>query len=162
MHRAALKYNPSLLRQAVRGFWWRVTGFRFFMALAVVALGLVVASHEGDAPWVTGVFGSVLVAGILFPVTLYAVHHRNTFQKLRAMGSPQAMLEASDSALLLSSGAGSASIPWSAIAEIWQLKNCWLLLLSRSQFFTLPLADVTPELRDFILAKVRASGGKVC
>ena len=161
MHRAALNYNPPLLRQAVRGFWWHVTGFRFFVALAIVAFSLVVSIRTGDASWVTGVLASVLVAGILFPATLYAVHHRNAFQKLRAMGSPQAILEASDSALSLLSGAGSASIPWSAIVEIWQLKGCWLLLLSRSQFFTLPLADITPELRDFIIAKVRASGGKV-
>lgn len=161
MHQAALKYNPPLLRQAVVGFWWRATGFRFFIALAAVAFGLVASVREGDASWVTGVLGGVLIAGILFPLALFAVHYRNTFQKLKAMGSPQATLEASDSALSLSSGAGSASIPWTAITEIWQLKGCWLLLLSRSQFFTLPLADLTPALKDFILAKVRASGGKV-
>lgn len=161
MIQAFLNFNPSLLRQAVGGFWWRVTGLRFFMALTVVAIGLVVAIHQGDTSWVTGVMGSVLVAGILFSVALYVVHYRNTFQKLRDMGSPQAMLEASDNGLSLSSGAGSASIPWTAIEEIWRLKGCWLLLLSRSQFFTLPLADVTPELQAFILAKVRVSGGRV-
>ncbi|WP_229720865.1 YcxB family protein [Dyella nitratireducens] len=61
----------------------------------------------------------------------------------------------------LSSGAGTASIPWSAITEIWQFKTCWLLLLSKSQFVTLPLADVRPELAAFILERVQASGGKV-
>ncbi|WP_267226605.1 YcxB family protein [Dyella silvae] len=161
MIRAVLNFNPPLLRQAVRGFWWRVTGLRFFIALAAVAIGLVVSIHEGDTFWVTGVLSSVLVAGILFSVALYVVHHRNTFQKLRDMGSPQATLEASDNTLSLSSGAGSASIPWAAVVEIWQLKDCWLLLLSKSQFFTLPLADVTPELKAFILAKVQVSGGRV-
>ena len=101
------------------------------------------------------------MVGTLFPIALYAMHYRNAVQKLRAMGNAQATLEASDNSLSISSGAGSASIPWSAIAEIWQLKACWLLLLSKSQFMTLPLADVTPELEAFILAKVRASGGKV-
>src|SRR5262245_56286453 len=118
MIRAVLNFNPSLLRQAVRGFWWRVTGRRFFVALAVVAIGLVASIHEGDTSWVTGVLGSVLAVGVLFPVALYVIHYRNAFQKLRDMGSPQATLEASDNALSLSSGAGSASIPWTAIAEI--------------------------------------------
>lgn len=161
MIRAVLNFNPPLLRQAVRGFWWRVTGLRFFMALVAVAIGFVVSILEGDTSWVTGVLGSVLVVGILFSVSLYVVHHRNTFQKLRDMGSPQATLEASDNALSLSSGAGSATIPWAAIVEIWKLKGCWLLLLSKSQFFTLPLADVSPELEAFILAKVQVSGGRV-
>lgn len=161
MIRAALNFNPSVLRQAVRGFCWRVTGLRFFMALAAVAIGFAVSIHEGDTSWMTGVLGVVLAVGIIFPAALYVVHYRSAFQKLRDMGSPQATLEASDNGLSLSSGAGSASIPWTAIVEIWQLKGCWLLLLSRSQFFTLPLVDMTPELEAFILAKVQVCGGRV-
>jgi hypothetical protein len=125
MIRVVLNFKRPLLQQAVRGFWWRATGLRFFMALAAVAFGLAVSINEGDSSWVTGVLGSVLAAGILFPVVLYVVHYRNVFQKLKVMGSPQATLEASDNALLLSSGAGSASIPWTAVVEIWRLKGCW-------------------------------------
>jgi hypothetical protein len=161
MHRTTLNFNESLVRHAVRGYWWRAVGFRFLMALALVAIGFFLSIHEGDTSWFTGVLGSVLAVGIFFSIALYAAHYRNAVQKLRAMGSPQAVLEASDSSLSLTSGAGSASLPWSAITEIWQLKACWLLLLSKSQFVTLPLADVTPDLEAFILAKVRAAGGKV-
>ncbi len=67
MIRAALNFNPSLLHQAVHGFWWRVTGLRFFMALAAVAIGFAVSILEGDTSWVTGVLGSVLAVGVLFP-----------------------------------------------------------------------------------------------
>ncbi len=160
MHRAVLKYSAPLLRQAVLGFWWRVVGIRFLVALALVALGFALSIREGDTSWVTGVMGSVLVAGTLFAVAIYVVHYRNAMQKLKAMGSSEATLEASDDALALSSGAGSASLPWSAVMEIWRLKGCWLLLLSRSQFVTLPLADLAPDLKNFILEKVQAAGGK--
>ena len=161
MHRTTLNYSAPLLRQAVLGFWWRVVGIRFLAALALVAFGFGWSIRAGDTSWFTGVSGSVLAAGVLFAVALYVVHYRNAMQKLRAMGSPQATLEASDNALALSSGAGSASLPWSAVTEIWRLKGCWLLLLSRSQFVTLPLADLAPELKHFILEKVQAAGGKV-
>lgn len=160
MHRIMLNYNESLLRQAVWGFWWRVTGFRFLIALVLVAAGLIVSIHDGDTSWFTGALGSVFVLGIFFLVALYVVHYRNAVQKLRSMGSPQATLEASDHSLSMSSGAGRATIPWSAITEVWQLKTCWLLLFSKAQFITLPLADLTPELGVFILARVQASGGK--
>lgn len=161
MYRTTLNYSAPLLRQAVLGFWWRVVGIRFLAALALVAFGFALSIHEGDTSWFTGVLGSVLVMGMLFAVALYVAHYRNVMQKLRAMRSPQATLEASDEALALSSDAGSASLPWSAITELWKLKNCWLLLLSRSQFVTLPLADLTPELKAFISEKVRVLGGKV-
>ncbi|HET6431108.1 YcxB family protein [Dyella sp.] len=77
------------------------------------------------------------------------------------MGAPHATLEASESSLSLSSGAGTASLPWSAVTEVWQFKTCWLLVLSKSQFVTLPLACLPPELAAFVLARVQASGGKV-
>lgn len=161
MHCAILRYDKSLIHRAVGGFWWRVVGFRFLLALTLVATCLVLSFRAGDTSWVVGVLGSVLVVGICYLVALYLVHYRNAVHTLRAMGSPQATLEASATSLSLSSGAGTASIPWSAVTEVWQLKTCWLLLLSRSQFMTLPLADLPPELLAFVRARVEASGGKI-
>jgi len=161
MHRTTLTYTKSLLHQAVSGFWWRVVGFRFLLALALVGIGFIVSIRGGDTSWFVGVLGSVLVLGICFAVALYVVHYRNAVHKLRAMGSPQATLEASENSLSLSSDAGTASLPWSAVTEVWQFKTCWLLVLSKSQFVTLPLASLSPELAAFVLARVQASGGKV-
>jgi hypothetical protein len=161
MHRTILNYNKPLIHQAVRGFWWRVIGFRFLLALALVGAGLIVSICGGDTSWFVGVLGSVLVLGICFAVMLYVVHYRNAIHKLRSMGSPQATLEASENSLSLSSGAGTASLPWSTVTEVWQFKTCWLLVLSKSQFITLPLASLPPELAAFVLARVQASGGKV-
>ena len=131
------------------------------MALALVAVGLIASIRGGDTSWFVGVLGSVLVLGMCFAVSLYVVHYRNALHKLRAMGSPQATFEASESLLSLSSGAGSASLPWSTVTEVWQFKTCWLLVLSKSQFVTLPLAGLPPEFAAFVLARVQASGGKV-
>ena len=161
MHRVILTYSKPLLRQAVRSFWWRVVGFKFLVALALVAAAFLMLILGGDTSWFVGVLASVLVLGITFMVALYVVHYRNSLHKLQAMGSPQATLNASESSLSLSSGAGTATLPWSAVTEVWQFKSCWLLMLSKSQFVTLPLADMTPETGAYVLARVRASGGKV-
>lgn len=161
MHRLTLTYSPPLLRQAVAGFWWRVIGLRFLVALAVVVAALVKLVLDGDRSWLVGVLASAMVMGIAFMAALYVVHHRNALSRLRAMGEPQATLEASAESLSLASGAGTAMLPWSAVAEVWQLRSWWLLLLSRSQFLTLPLADMTPEAAAFIVERVRASGGRV-
>lgn len=115
----------------------------------------------GDSSWFVGVLASVLALGIIFMVALYLIHYRNALHKLEAMGRPQATLDVTETSLSLSSGAGTATLPWSAVTELWQFKSCWLLLFSKSQFVTLPLADMTPEAKTFILARIRASGGKV-
>ena len=161
MHRTIVHYNKPLLRQAVRGFWWRVLGWRFLVALVLVAAGLIASVRDGDSTWFIAVLGAPLVFGLAFALALYAVHYRRALQKLHAMGSPQATLDASESGLSMSSGMGTASLPWSSVSEIWQFKTCWLLVLSKSQFLTLPIAGLPPEFAEFVVASVRASGGKV-
>ena len=156
-----LHFTKPLLRQAVRGFWWRVVGFRFLLALVLVATGLIMAVQRGDTSWLVGVLGSVCALGIGFAVALYVVHYRNSVNKLHAMGRPHATLEVCDSQMTVSSGAGTSSFPWATVTEVWQFNTCWLLVLSKSQFLTLPLADLPPELAAFLLARVRAAGGKV-
>ncbi|GLQ94061.1 YcxB family protein [Dyella acidisoli] len=161
MHCITLTYTKPLLRQAVRSFWWRVVGFKYFVALALVAASLLGLILDGDTSWFVGVLASVLVFGITFVVALYVIHYGNSLRKLQAMGSHQAKLEASEASLSLSSGASVATLPWSAVTEVWRFKSCWLLLFSKSQFVTLPLADIPTEARAFIIARVQTSGGKV-
>jgi len=161
MHRATLSYDRTLIQQAVASFCWRVVGPRYVVALALVAGSLVVLVRGGNASWPVGVLASVLALGAAFPVALYATHYRNALRKLEAMGAPLGTLEASETALSLSSGAGTATLPWSAVCEVWRFDAYWLLLLSKSQFVTLPLADVSPEAAEFIRTRVLAAGGKV-
>ncbi len=161
MHHAILFYDKPLIRQAVRCFWWRVVGLRFVGALAVLAAYLIMRIRDGDTSWVVGALASVLLLGIAFMAALYVVHYRNALHKLKAMANAQATLDASETSVSLSSAGGTATLPWSAVTEVWRFKSCWLLLFSKSQFVTLPLANLSPEATAFILDRIRASGGKI-
>ncbi|MBD7923192.1 YcxB family protein [Xanthomonas sp. Sa3BUA13] len=161
MHRATLSYDKKLIRQAVASYWWRVVGLRYVVALALVAGPLVFLVRGGNASWLVGVLASVLALGFALPVALYAIHYRNSLLKLDAMGTPLGTLAASETSLSLSSGAGTTTMPWSAVREVWRFDSYWLLLLSKSQFVTLPLADLSPEAAEFIRTRVLAAGGKV-
>ena len=161
MHEITLSYNETIIRQAVLGFWWRVLGLRFLIELGLVAMGLGALLLRGDSSWIVGVLASTLAMGITFAVALYVIHFRNSMQKFRALGHAQAVLKASPTELSLSSAAGTATLPWSAVAEVWQIETCWLLLFSKAQFVTLPLIDVNSEVRAFILERVQNSKGKI-
>ncbi len=60
----------------MHGFWWRVVGFHFLVALALVAAGFTLLIRRGDTSWLMGVLGSVLILGVGFLVGLYVVHCR--------------------------------------------------------------------------------------
>ena len=160
-HEATLIYSEALLRQAVFAFWRRSVGVGFLAALLVAVLGLVVLVAQGMASWLVGTIAAVLVLGIAFATFVYIVHYRNSLRKFRQMDKPQATFRADESSFTIISDIGPTTLQWSAVKELWQFPSVWLLLYSKAQFSTLPLACLSPETQAFILQRVRAAGGKV-
>jgi hypothetical protein len=160
-HEATLIYSTALLRQAVFAFWWRSVGVGFFVALFIAAIGLVVLVALGQSSWIIGGLATVLAVGIAFAIVVYVVHYRRSLQKFRQMDTPQALFRAEESSFTMSSDIGTTTLQWSAVKELWQFQNVWLLLYSKAQFTTLPLACLSPETQAYIVQCVRAAGGKV-
>ncbi len=157
MYKTVLIYDKALLRRAVFGFWRRTVGIGFVIVLAVVAASLGFLLLQGERSWVVGVLAAVLVFACAALIALFVVHYRNAMQKLRDMGTPQAMLMVDESSFTVTSEIGSATLHWAAIQEIWRFDDYWLLLLSKAQFITLPLSCVSAEMQTFINARVQAS-----
>ena len=158
---ATLSYTEPLIRKAVFAFWRRSVGVKFLVALLLTGVGLGSLLARGESSWLVGVVGTVLVFGVLFVVAIFFIHYRNSLVKLREMGSPQATFSANDSSFTITSGAGTATLQWSAVKELWQTPTAWLLLYSKAHFSTLPLDGLSPEMQTFILQRVQAAGGKI-
>ena len=160
-HEATLIYSTALLRQAVFAFWRRSVGVGFFVALFIAAIGLGVLVALGQSSWIIGGLATVLAGGVVFAIVIYVVHYRRSLQKFRQMDKPQALFRAEESSFTMSSDIGTTTLQWSAVKELWQFQNVWLLLYSKAQFTTLPLACLSPETQAYIVQCVRAAGGKV-
>lgn len=160
-HQINLTYNRDIVREAVFRFWLRSVGKGFFVALTIVGVSLLWAISRGDTSWVTGVVAASFVFGIVFTASLYVVHYRHAMEKFKAMGSLQAQILISESGFTISSGAGSATMPWTAVGQIWRFDKLWLLMFSKGHFVTLPLSSLTPEEQSVILSHVGDAGGKV-
>ncbi len=159
-HQAKLHYDEALLREALFGFWWRTVTGRLLVAMVVCIAGFVYFWVSGDRSWIIGAFGAALLFGVGMIAAVFFVHSANMKRKFRDMGSPEATFTAFESSFSVASGAGSSTIPWSSVTEVWKLKRCWLLLFSRAQFITLPLASVPEEMRTFILQRIADAGGR--
>lgn len=161
MTKTTLHYTDKLVRSAVAAFWWRTVGWQFVAVLLFLTGYLVFATAIGERSWLTAVAAVVLALGILLVVGVYMFHLRGSLARFRRLRVKQAALEATSERLKLSSDMGSSDVAWSVVGEVWRFDDFWLLLFSRSQFVTLPLADISDEARQFILERVRSHGGKV-
>jgi len=158
MHEITLHYTEPLLRKAVRVFVCRAVirqlGVKFLFGLGVViaCIAFLLARHNGGG--VAGFMIAVVFFVGVFIAMVYVAHFRNTIGRFREMRTPEVTFGYDEEELAFKSELGAASMPWSAIAEVWKYEHFWLLLFSRSQFVTLPLADLEDGARAFIARKM--------
>jgi hypothetical protein len=153
-----LHYTPALVRRAAFAYVRRGLGRGGWVALAVsvATLGYLVLSERDS--WLAGAASGVGAAFFLFLVGLYFLHYRQGMAKLARMGEPHAVLQLTDSNLVVASQAGSSSIPWGTFTDLWRFPDFWLLIVDKGQFMTLPLSDLTEDARSFIVSRLGANG----
>ena len=160
-YRATLEFDKDLARQAVLAFWRRSLGVVAMIAPLVFIAMLIQDFLSGDRSWYLGslALGTVIVVGL--PIVVYLAHYQNSMAKLREMGNPVASFIADDDSFTLTSKIGTSAFKWNTIKEVWKFEGFWLLLFSRAHFATIPLKDVSEDMRAFVSERVTAGGGKV-
>jgi hypothetical protein len=157
-----LIYNESLIRRAVFAYWRRTVGTFFLPVILAMTAWFVVLLVQRDLSWQTGVFGSVIGFGFVFSASVYVVHYRNSLAKYRDLQDSMATFHAHTSSFTIESSIGKSTLHWAAVKEVWNFQDVWLLLFSKSSFSTLPVANLSPELQQLIVGRVKAAGGKIC
>lgn len=157
MNQSTLRYSEPLLRAAVRAFCFRAVvrglGLRFFAVLAIVIACVTVLLAQGSRGWAVPFMLSTLLFAAVFIASIYVAHFRNTLGTFRRMRRPEGTLSYDDEQFTLASELGSATLPWSAVTEVWRYPRFWLLLFGRNQFATLPVECLDPGAREFITRK---------
>jgi hypothetical protein len=161
VHHATLTYSTALLHRSVRAFWWRATGWQMRLGVAVLGILVAITWGRGDRSWAVGALGMGFAVAVGMLAMVYFVHRGNSLAKLRDMGAPTAAFTADEGGMRFVSGAGESRLPWSMVQDVWQFDGFWLLLFSKAQFVTLPLADLSPAMQAFVLYKARSAGARV-
>ncbi|MES2499928.1 MAG: YcxB family protein [Pseudomonadota bacterium] len=160
-YKLVLNYTEALIRQAVFHFWWRTVGITFFVVLFILSIlfGFLLFVKVSD--WQVWALGAVLIFSISFITLIYFVHYKRSIGKFRAMTAPEVSINISEEELSFSSSLGTQSIRWGTVSEVWVFKNMWLFLYSKAQFSTIPLNGIPEEAKDYMLSKIKSSGGKI-
>ena len=161
MHQATLAYDETLIRRAAFAFVWHTCGLFFLVTVAFIAISLMWLLALGDRSWHIGCLATSLIFALAMVAALYFSHYRNAMAKLRNMGMPLAGLVVEDSSFSIATGIGRTTLRWATITTVWRCPGFWLLFFSKAQFFTVPIASLSPEMQAFMLVRVQASGGKV-
>jgi hypothetical protein len=159
--RITLHYTEPLLRSAVKAFWVRVVGWKFFVAVTVMIAALSRLIVHGNRTWFIGALAAALVLALVGAGAVYFTQLRSTLGRFRAMRTKEAALEFDDARIRLIADTGSLEIPWTGVRDVWRFPEFWLVFVSPAQFLTLPTADVNEPARELIAAKVREYGGKI-
>lgn len=156
-----LKYSEPFIREAIRSYWWKQVGPVFPVITALLTAFLAYQVLNGDRSWLVGMLASVIILAFSIMVASYYVHLQRSLKRLRRMKTSEATLELGEERFRVTSDVGSSEIEWTLITEVWRFKGVWLLFFSAGEFMTLPVADISPEHKSFIVEKVKANGAKI-
>jgi hypothetical protein len=156
-----LHFSEALVRSAVWAFWRRVTGWKYWLAIALLLGSFIYGLWSGDRSWFVGASGTILALGIAFAIAIYAIHFRGSIARLRRMKSPEATFEVGEDRFRITSDVGSSELSWKTVTEVWQFPEFWLLFFSPAHFITLPLADLDNDARELILSRAKSHGAKI-
>lgn len=156
-----LRYSEAIVRRAVKAFYKRTVGISLPIVFGLMLIFFVYLVRTGNSGWITGVVGSALTIALVFMIALYVAHYRNSMQRFRAMKIPTASLKLHDDSLTITADSGSNEIPGAAITEVWAYDEFWLVFLSRAQFFTIPMSELSADDQAAIKARFRDWGLKI-
>lgn len=162
-HEVPVRYTDETVRQAARLFLARF--LRRNGVIGAVAVLLALAGSWGfgiEWPY-TAALGGLGLLLIALTACLGFAYVRSAATKFRALRDPTVTWRFGEQSLGTTSDLGSAEIPWEAVSDVWQFPGAWLLFFGKRGwgYSTLPTGDLSPELQDYILSRVKAHGGRV-
>lgn len=149
-----------MAKRAVGTFAWRraVLQNKLFWLVTVAmwaAFGTLVAT--GERSWILGLVGAAAFGPLVFLAAVWRAHFANTVGRFRAMATPEARFTLDDDNLTVAAEGTSSAMPWSAIKEVWERPDAWMVFLAPNQFFLLPLDGAPPDALGFFRAKTAQS-----
>jgi|WetSurMetagenome_2_1015567.scaffolds.fasta_scaffold535993_2 hypothetical protein len=165
----AVRLTPALRRQAAKRAFSVIRG-RSDLILAIVAvfMGILLVAEIGTSiarpetveagspiTWVP-VLVLVLYA-ITFSLKRMALHKAEAPEK----GDVEATYTVSDEGLRYSIHKSTGLTPWHKFTRLTRFPDVWLLFVDRATVLILPAEKMEGDVGDFVVRRVRESGGKV-
>jgi len=151
-HVVKVTYSEELVRSAAGRYWKRAIGNTGLIALGVVALWCVVMVYLRVDSWMVSFFAGVWVICVVIVAAAYFTIRNRALNLYRRMDAKAATFTFSETGIGIEADSGKSEMPWKTIDGVVQYPDLWLFSIAKSSYFTLPIASVPPETREYILA----------
>ncbi len=143
--------------------WWQVNVMPVILGpMLFVVLVSCFPFRLTERPWLTLLLLVVCCAiPVGFRLGLQMWTTRAIRRAIAKWGEYQATIRLTDASVYDRSPYAEHDYPWDKFEQVWRFDDVWLLFLSPRLFYLLPADQITPEVGEFIVGKVRENGGKV-
>ena len=156
-----VQYAEATIRTAAHRFLKRFLLPEIAVGLAAVGLAAVLWGINAAPPWAAVTLGGAGLALVLVSGAVALRYVSQARRKFTAMGDPLVVWRFSEATVGTRSGLGTTEVPWQLVTKVWRFDDVWLLFFGHGGYSTLPTAPLGDDVRDFIVRRVEACGGKV-
>ncbi len=150
-HVVKVTYTEELVRSAARHYWRRGFGNAGLIALGLVGLWCLVMAWLRVDSWILSFFAGAWVICLVIVVVIYLSIRNRGLNIYRKMDDKTATFTFTETGIAIEADNGKSEIPWKTIDTVIQYPDQWLFSIS-SSYFTLPIASVPTETKEYILA----------
>jgi hypothetical protein len=163
MYEIQVDYTETVVRRAAMHFLTRFVRRDAVIGLAMVCFAFGAWLGLGVDWRFAAVFACVGLALVSIVSFVGLAYVRSAIGRFRAMRVQQVLWRFDNDCLATKSDLGSVEIKWQMVSAVWRFPEVWLLFFGRygSGYSTLPTNALMPEVKEYVLGRIQANGGKV-
>ena len=161
-HEFEVKVDLAMMKAAWHAWFFR--GQRLWtlpVAAGLVLVGAYIDSRSGGLGTVSIVGLTVLGLAVLIFVTGYFIGLGRSLSKLHMITDGRAAYRLTDESIEVQSSLGSASLSWTAIAELRRYRDLVLLGFRGAMYSIVPASQIPAASLAFMVERCRAAGAQI-
>jgi hypothetical protein len=161
MFEVPISYSEEIMRVAARRFFFKFVLLDILIAAGIAACGMALMFGL-NLVWRYGAGVCALALFLVVLVTLAGWRYVHaSIAKFRSLKSHTILWRFSNETIGAKSDVSSHEFQWSMVSKVWRFREVWLLFFGGAGYSVLPVAGLSPEIREFIVSRVQAAGGTV-
>jgi hypothetical protein len=158
-----VQYSELLVRDAARCFLIRFARRNLVGAGVAVLIASIVCLLLGADWWYVAALATLGCGLAVLVMMLGLAYTRAAVAKFKAMSDPTVRWGFDDESITTHSDLGSAQLRWKCVSDVWRFPKVWLLFFGKHGwgYSTLPVEELPPELKEYILARIQSNGGNI-
>jgi len=159
-HQFTIQFTEEHIKYACRKFFVRYVGIGLPVVGVLMVAAFVQRLSYGKIDFLAGCCLAVVAMGASVFIAAYLQRRSYSLSQFRKYGNTVSY-ELSEEFFKAKSEMGATELKWENFKGIWIFPKVWLLMFDKAGYLTLPVDQVSGEVKEFVKQKVISVGGKI-